>query len=423
MQTVYDELNGRGFVKQVSHAGIGDFLRDPATVYVGFDPTADSLHVGHLLPIIALAHFQRHGHKVIFLVGGATGMVGDPSGKSEERNLLTPEMVARNSAAVKEQLTKFLDFEGDNPVIMLDNNDWIAPMSFIDWLREVGKHFTVNYMLAKDSVKSRLASEAGISYTEFSYMTMQAYDFLYLFQKYGCRLQCGGDDQWGNITAGMELVRKALGEQVYCLTFPLLTTSSGEKFGKSAGNAIWLDANRLSPYRFYQFWMRTEDADVAKLLKLFTLVDLQEIDGICKEHEKAPDQRIAQKRLAEEMMRMVHGDAGLVTAKNASEVMYGGDLTGLALGELDDIFADVPSVGVSMDEVSGGVQLAELLHKSGLCASKSEARRLIKQGGCYCNNKRITDEHCKAGHQDFLHGAMMVLRAGKKEYCLVRIGG
>ena len=308
MISAFDTLNERGFIEQCSDKGIESSLQNEnVTLYVGFDPTADSLHLGHLVPLIAMAHLQRAGHQVLAIVGGATGMVGDPSGKSQERKLLTPEQVAHNVASIKKQMDKFLDFEGSHAARLLDNNDWISRMSFIDWLREVGKYFTVNYMLAKDSVKVRLGSEQGISYTEFSYMTMQAYDFLHLFDHYDCSLQCGGNDQWGNIAAGIDLVRRVRGQSIYGMTFPLVTSATGEKFGKSAGSAVWLDPDRTKPYQFYQYWMRTDDRDVERYLMLFTFLRMTDIRALHAAHQHAPERREAQRVLAAEVTRIVHG--------------------------------------------------------------------------------------------------------------------
>ncbi len=310
--SILNDLNERGFIAATTDEALDEHLETGSrTIYIGFDPTADSLHLGHLVPIMVLAHLQRAGHKVLMVVGGATGMIGDPSGKSDERNLLTAEQIDHNVAAVREQLARFVSFEGDCPAEIVNNHDWIGPMSFIDWLREVGKFFTINYMVAKESVKQRMASEVGISYTEFSYMTLQAYDFLHLFREKGCTIQGGGNDQWGNITAGTDLIRKAQpGAKVFGVTFPLLTTSRGEKFGKTAGNAVWLDAERTSPYQLYQYWVRSEDADVEKFLKLFTFLSLDEIAAIMAEHNESPERRAAQKALAEHATRLIHGQGG-----------------------------------------------------------------------------------------------------------------
>ena len=419
MENVLDVLERRGFVAQVTDEGLRDQLEERATVYVGFDPTADSLHVGHLLPIIALAHFQRHGHRVLPLVGGATGMVGDPSGKSDERNLLTGDQVAGNVACLRRQMSRFLEFAGENAALQIDNNDWTASMSFIDWLREVGKYFTVNYMIGKESVKRRLDSDQGISFTEFSYMTMQAYDFLHLFDEYGCRIQCGGTDQWGNITAGIDLIRKARSASAYGLTFPLIVSSSGEKFGKTQGEAVWLDPNRTSPYQFYQYWVRTEDEDAERFLKLFTFLELERLEQLGAAHRDAPHRREAQKVLAAEVTRLVHGDEGLSKAQRATEALFGGDLSEMDERDLLEIFADVPSSKVPVDRLDGGMSLIDLLAETAVSTSKSNARRSIEQGSIYLNNRRCTDPGQTVSCNDFLAGSILVLRSGKKRYHLV----
>lgn len=421
MSSVFDELSARGFIAQASDPEIGRWLSgNVATVYAGFDPTADSLHLGHVVPIMALAHLQRHGHKVLCIVGGATGMVGDPSGRSDERNLLTPEQVAQNVEGIKAQMAKFLDFSGDNPAVILDNNDWIGRMSFIDWLRDVGKYFTVNYMMAKDSVQSRLAGEQGISYTEFSYMTMQAYDFLYLFDKYGCRLQVGGNDQWGNITAGIDLVRKLRQETAYGLTFPLITTASGEKFGKSAGNAVWLDAERASPWDFYQYLIRQDDRDVIPFLKVYTFTPLEEIEALETAMKDAPERREAQKTLALAVTRLVHGEVVAREMARAAEVVYGSEIKDLSDATLSAVFASVPSTDVPWADLDGGLPLVDLLAQTGLAKSKSEARRLAKSGGAYVNNVRI-DGEISLDRSHLASESFIVLRSGKKNYHLLRM--
>lgn len=422
MNSVFDTLEQRGFVTQVTDPGLGAWLgENRATVYVGFDPTADSLHLGHLVPIMALAHFQRAGHTVLPVVGGATGMVGDPSGRSEERNLLTADQIKHNVECIKEQLGRYLDFEGEHAALMLDNHDWIGPLSFIDWLRDVGKHFTLSTMLGKESVKRRLESEHGISFTEFSYQTMQAYDFLHLHRQHGCRLQCGGSDQWGNIVAGIDLIRKVTGGEAFGFTMPLVCTASGQKIGKSEGNAVWLDARRTSPYQLYQYWMQTEDSDVERFLKLYTFVGLDEIDALCRLHSERPEAREAQKRLAAETTRLVHGDVGLAAAERATRALFGGDLDGLTARDLFEIFADVPSSRLEAAELDAGLPLVDLLPRTGLTKSKGEARRFIKQGGVYLNNRRCDGDDLRLDRASLLADAVMVLRHGKKSYHLVRV--
>jgi len=422
MNSVLDNLKARGFIAQTSDEKLGEYLaRGPATIYVGFDPTASSLHLGHLVPIMALAHLQRTGHRALVIVGGATGMIGDPSGQSEERNLLTTDQIAENIAGVRQQLASFLDFDGDNAAVMLDNNEWIGQMSFIDWLRDVGKYFTINYMVAKESIKNRMGSEQGISFTEFSYITMQAYDFLHLHDAYGCTVQAGGNDQWGNITAGIDLIRKVRNAKAYGMTFPLLMTAGGQKFGKTAGNAVWLAADRTSPYHFYQYWVRTDDADVECFLKLFSFLELDEIERIMGEHNAAPHDRGAQKALAEQTTLIVHGKEGLAKAVRASEALFGGDLAEFTAAELQEIFADVPSSHLAPSRIDEGLKVVDLLVETGLVGSKGEARRKIAQGGAYINNERVAAADAQVGAGQVLGASIIVLRLGKKQYHLVQL--
>jgi tyrosyl-tRNA synthetase len=423
MTTLFEVLNERGFVSQCSDEGLPGLLeKQKFTVYAGFDPTADSLHLGHLVPVMGLAHFQKTGHKVIMVVGGATGMVGDPSGRSDERNLLTSEQIANNVRAVRKQLECFLDFTGPNPATIVDNNDWIGPMTFIDWLREVGKYFTIGYMMAKDSVKNRLESEKGLSYTEFSYMTMQAYDFLHLYDTFGCTLQVGGNDQWGNITAGIDLIRRLRQVQAYGLTFPLITTSSGEKFGKSAGNALWLDVNRTSPWDFYQYLFRQLDTDVIRFLNLYTFLPLERIQELEQAVKERPNEREAQKALAYEVTRMVHGKEVADEIVHAAEVVYYSEIKGISEKILAAAFASVPSTTVTRAQLEAGIDLLELFSEkmTNLTSSKGEARRLLKAGGIYVNNVRQEKEG-KIGPQHLASESFIVLRSGKKNYHLVKV--
>jgi tyrosyl-tRNA synthetase len=423
LDNIVDVLAGRGMVEQVAgEDGLRGLLSSQGTsIYVGFDPTADSLHVGHLLPILILAHFQRAGHRPIIVVGGATGMIGDPSGRSTERQLLTPDMVAENASAMRRQLEQFVSFEGANAAVVVDNGDWIRPMSHLEWLRVVGKHFSVNYMLAKESVRRRLEErEQGISYTEFSYMLLQAYDFLHLFKEYGCRIQGGGSDQWGNITAGIDLIRKVRSEEAFGITFPLLSTTSGEKFGKSAGNAIWLDQQKTSPYQFYQFWLRTEDADVERFLKLFTFLNLEEVESVCKLHRVAPEKRAGQRRLAAEVTSLVHGDDGLERAVRASEVLFGREISNLSDAELSEVFVDVPSLVLARSQLEVGIKLTDLLVQAGACGSKSEATRLVRGGGVYLNNRRIESSEITLRADHLASESMLILRLGKKSFHVAR---
>ncbi len=421
MASVFDTLEKRGLIAQSSSEDLGKKLADEKlTLYIGFDPSDESLHVGSLVPLMAAAHFQRAGHGVILLVGGATGMIGDPSGKSEERKLLSPDEIERNLRGIRAQVERFVTFEGDNPAKVVNNHDWISKMGFIDWLRDVGKHFTVNYMLAKDSVKSRLASESGISFTEFSYMTMQAYDFLHLFDAEGCTLQAGGSDQWGNITAGIDLIRKVRGAAAYGLTFPLLTTASGEKFGKSAGNAVWLSAERTSPYLFYQYFINTDDRDVARYLGYFTFLGDDEIASLESTVKESPERREAQRRLAWEVTVIVHGEEAATRARRASEMIFGGEIGGLTDAEIEEVFAEVPSVALPAARLEEGVPFFELLSASGLCRSKTVARKLAASGGAYLNNRRVSDPTRPVTRDDLASEHVLVLRSGKRTYRLVR---
>lgn len=421
---ILDELKARGVIEtSTDEEALRELLASgPQAVYVGFDPTADSLHVGHLLPVLMLARLQGAGHRPIALIGGATGMVGDPSGRSSERQLLSLEDVARNASAIAEQLGRFLVFDGASGARVVNNADWISPIRFIDWLRDVGKHFSVNYMMAKDSVRTRLNErEQGISYTEFSYMLLQAYDFLHLCVNDGCRIQAGGNDQWGNITAGIELIRRKGEGSAAGFTFPLVTTASGEKFGKSAGNAVWLDASRTSPYAFYQFWVRTDDRDVEKFLKFFTFMELDAIAALMGEHAEAPHRRLAQKRLAEEVTGLVHGEAGLRSAEQATAVLFGQEIADLDDAQLLEIFADVPSTEIPRARLeSGELTLVDLLAETGLMKSRGEARRRIEAGGTYINNARWDTVEAAVGPAQLASETTMVLRAGKKNYHLVR---
>ena len=419
-----DQLEQRGMIEQVTNRqALDELLAKPGqSIYVGFDPTADSLHVGHFLPVLMLARFQRAGHRPIVLVGGATGMIGDPSGRGTERQLLTVEDIKSNAAAVRDQLSRFVSFEGENAALMVDNHDWTSPVSYLEWLRTIGKHFTVNYMMAKESVRRRLEDrDQGISYTEFSYMLLQANDFLHLSDNHNCAIQAGGSDQWGNITAGTELIRKVRSREAFGITFPLLATSSGEKFGKSAGNAVWLDPKRTSPYQFYQFWIRTDDRDVERMLRLFTFLAMEEIEAVMSKHAEAPEQRSAQKRLAEEMTQLVHGTEQLRAAMNASEALFGGELSGLSDADLIDIFADVPSFTVAADHLEAGMKIADVLVAAGAAKSKGEAQRLVQGGGVYINNKRIDGPMTLVQRRDLASESMFVVRVGKKSYYLGRV--
>ncbi|PKL76352.1 MAG: tyrosine--tRNA ligase [Candidatus Melainabacteria bacterium HGW-Melainabacteria-1] len=415
-------LQKRGMIEQISdEAAIREMLeRERVSIYIGFDPTARSLHIGSLLPMMVLAHLQRAGHRPIAVVGGATGMIGDPSGRSSERNLITLDEVDANLAGIRHQLESFLSFEGENAASVVNNADWTTPISYLEWLRDVGKFFTINYMMAKESVRRRLEDrDQGISYTEFSYMLLQAYDFLHLFRAEGCKLQGGGNDQWGNITAGIDLVHKVEGQQAYGLTFPLITTSSGEKFGKSAGNAVWLDPQMTSPYQFYQYWIQTDDRDVRRYLGLFSFLSLDQIDEIVAAHDAAPEKRAGQRRLAAEVTAIVHGAEAVRKAELASEVLFGREIEGLSDHDLGEIFADVPSTQLART-LLGELTVLDLLRETGMVKSNGEARRLIQGGGVYLNNRACSEPGQAISAAELASESALVLRSGKKKYHLVR---
>ena len=391
------------------------------TLYAGFDPTSDSLQVGNLVTIMTLAHFQLAGHRPIALAGGATGMIGDPSGKSAERNLLTHEQAETNLVGIKENLSRFLDFKHPTaPAMIVNNNDWFKNYTFIEFLRDIGKHFRMGIMLNKESVKKRLDSETGMSFCEFSYQLLQAYDFLKLYDTEKCVLQIGGSDQWGNITAGTDLVRRLRGVEAYGMTHPLVCDSTGAKFGKSAGNAVYLDSRKTSCYAFYQFFMRAEDADAVKLLKIYTFLGLDEINALAESIKTAPEKREAQRRLAEEVTRLVHGETGLKSAQKASEVLFGGSVEGLKASEIRDIFADVPSASLEKSKVEGSAVI-DLAAVSGLCKSKGDARRLVESGGLYVNNRKVDGIQAKVAQADIIEGSVVILRSGKKSYMIVKV--
>lgn len=424
--SLLDELRERGLVEQITHEEelTKALQSESISVYCGVDPTADSIHVGHLLPFLTLARLQKAGCRPVVLVGGATGMIGDPSGRASERQLLTLEEVRHNADCIRKQLEPFVSFEGDNAAIMVNNYDWISQFSYIEWLRDVGKHFTVNYMTAKESVRRRLEDrEQGISYTEFSYMLLQAYDYYHLHTHHNCRLQIGGNDQWGNITAGIELIRRRGGGDAYGMTLPLLTTSSGEKFGKSAGNAIWLDAERTSPYELYQFFVRSEDADIERLLLCFSMRPLEEIREILHAHKGVEHERNAQTALAEEMTVLIHGEDGLRRAQRATDVLFGSEIEGFSDAELLKIFADVPSAELDRARLSEGYPLVELLADAGLHKSRGEARRALDAGGVYINNRKATGTDQVVTVDDLASETVVVLRRGKRNYLLARFPG
>ena len=420
---IIEELRWRGAIFD-STPGVEEMLGgEKTTVYVGFDPTARSLHVGNLVPIMGLVRMQRHGHSPIAIAGAGTGMIGDPSGRDDERQLLTVEQIDDNVENIKLQLAHFLDFDAkSNPARVINNADWLRKIGMTDFLRDVGKHFTVNYMLSKESVAARMTREQGISYTEFSYMLLQAYDYLVLHDDYGCNLQMGGSDQWGNILAGVELIRRARGHQVHALSYPLITTASGAKFGKSVGGAPTLDPEETSPYRFYQYWINVDDADVIPYMKLFTLLQPDEIAEFEGAVASEPQKREAQRSLARTVTEMVHGPNGVSTAQRATDVLFGGEMDGFSAAELLDIFADVPSKELDRSLIKGdGLPIAHLLTHSGAAKSNGEARRLIEGGGVYLNNVRVSDARGRVTLEGAIDGQIIVLRRGARNYFMLRL--
>lgn len=425
MNDIFADLAWRGLIQQTTDERyLSQWLGSGSrTLYVGFDPTAASLHVGSLLPLLTLRRFQRAGHRPIALVGGATGMIGDPSGKSEERNLMSVGTLRANVEGLQQQMRQFLDFDcGERSALLVNNFDWMRTFSFLDFLRDVGKNFPVNVMLNKDSVKSRLErSDGGLSYTEFSYMLLQAYDFVYLYDRYGCQLQAGGSDQWGNITAGIDLARRMRGVQLYGLTCPLLTKSDGTKMGKTEKGTVWLAADRTSPYAFYQYWINVADADAGTCLRMLTELAREEIKSLDRSRETEPQLRQSQKRLAEELTRLVHGETGLATARRATDVFFGAEIADLNDAQLVEIFADVPSKQLPKERLAGdGLPLIDALTEAGLAKSKGEARRTIQQGGAYVNNRRMTELETRLTATHLASQTVMVLRCGKKNYALLR---
>jgi tyrosyl-tRNA synthetase len=421
---IYEELQWRGLVADCTDVPelTKRMAASPIALYCGFDPTADSLHVGHLVPLLALSRFQKFGHYPIAVAGGATGSIGDPSGKSAERSLLTKEQIKANVEAVKPQLARLLDFDTKtNPARLVDNADWTAPVSYLDFLRDIGKHFSVNQMIAKESVRARMEDrEVGISYTEFSYMLLQAFDFYHLAKDYGCELQIGGSDQWGNITAGTDLIRKKLGRHAYGLTLPLITKADGTKFGKTEGGAVWLDPKRTSVYRFYQFWINTDDRDVIRYLKFFTFLTQAEIADLEQKHAANPGAREAHKALAVAATNLIHGESATREAQHASTILFGGDLGNISENLFNDIAGEIPTKGIEKPKLDGaGTPLVELLVHAGLCPSKGQARKDVEGGGVYLNNLRVADAARSVTSNDLLFGKHLLLRKGKKNYVVV----
>lgn len=419
---VFDELKARGLVFATTE-GTEDLLkRENVTLYNGFDITADSLHVGHMVPLLALARMQRFGHHPIALAGGGTTMVGDPSGKNAERTLTSKEEIDSRLEAIKGQLAHFLDFNvKSNPARVMNNADWLLKLNLIDFLRDIGKHFTVNAMINKDSVRNRLDREEGLSFTEFSYQLIQSYDFLYLYQTVGCKMQSGGSEQWGNITGGVELIRRVEGGEAYGLTYPLITKADGTKFGKTESGSVWLDAKKTSPYRFYQFWLNTDDRNVIDYLNYFTFLSVEDIAGLKVSLEQHPELREPHRKLAEEITRLLHGETALASAQQASQALFGGSLDGLSAGEIADIFSDVPSTTLPKNRLSADLTAADLLVESGFLKSKGEARRAIAEGGISVNNQRVESPGALIDTGRLLHGEYLVLRRGKKNYHLVKV--
>lgn len=423
-----EELKWRGMIHDIMPGTEEQLEKEMTTAYVGIDPTADSLHIGHLVGVMMLRHFQIAGHKPLALVGGATGMIGDPSGKSQERNLLDEETLRHNENCLKEQLAKFLDFYSDksNTAELVNNYDWMKEFSFLDFIRDVGKHITVNYMMSKDSVKKRLGSESreGLSFTEFTYQLVQGFDFLQLYNEKGCKLQMGGSDQWGNITTGTELIRRKTGGEAFALTCPLITKADGGKFGKTESGNVWLDPERTSPYAFYQFWLNTSDTDAEKYIKIFTLLSREEIDALVAEHQEAPHMRKLQKRLAEIVTELVHGKEALETAIEASQILFGKAVTS-TLRKLDEktllaVFDGVPTFNISKEELKKGIGIIDLVsEKTEALSSKGEARRTIKGGGLGLNKEKITTEDRMVNTSDLLNEKYLLVQKGKKNYFLI----
>lgn len=427
MDSFINELRGRGMLHTLMPGTEELFQKEKVTAYVGIDPTADSLHIGHLVSIMLLRHLQEHGHRPLAVLGGATGMIGDPSMKSAERNLLDLDTLRHNQEAIAKQLRKFLDFDEEKPnaAKLLNNYDWVHTWSFLDFVRDIGKHITVNYMMAKDSVKKRLeANSAGLSFTEFTYQLIQGYDFLHLYRHEGCKLQMGGSDQWGNITTGSELIRRMDGKEAFALTCPLITKADGGKFGKTEKGNIWLDAKYTSPYAFYQFWINVSDEDAEKFIKIFTLLPLEDIHRLIEKHKEAPHQRILQNVLAEEVTKMVHGEEELLYAKQATEILFGkathDALMNLPAKTLEEIMEGVPRFTFSKECLKAGLPFIEAFTEiTPVFASKGELRKLIKSGGISLNKEKIADEKAVVSAENLIAGRYLLIQKGKKNYYLI----
>lgn len=428
MTNFIEELRWRGMIHDMIPGTEEQLLKERTSAYLGIDPTADSLHIGHLVGVMMLRHLQRAGHRPLALIGGATGMIGDPSMKSAERNLLDEETLRHNQECIKRQLAKFLDFDSGAPnaAVLVNNYDWMKDYSFLAFIRDIGKHITVNYMMAKDSVKKRLNGEnsAGMSFTEFSYQLLQGYDYLYLYRNYGCRLQMGGSDQWGNITTGTELIRRKEGGEAYALVCPLITKADGGKFGKTESGNVWLDPARTSPYAFYQFWLNVNDADAARYIKIFTTLGQEEIAQLEQEQAAAPHLRPLQKRLAEELTTLVHSRADYEAAVSASSILFGQgtkeQLQALDEGTLLSVFEGVPQFEVSRDTLSSGVKIADLLtEQAAVLPSKGELRKLIAAGGLSLNKEKVTSPEDLVGTEHLIAGRFLLIQRGKKNYYLL----
>jgi len=423
--TLIQELRWRGMIQDIMPGTEELFEKEMVSGYIGFDPTSDSLHIGSLVPILLLVHLQKAGHKPFALVGGATGMVGDPSGKSEERNLLSEETLAFNLAGVKKQLSHFLDFDSTktNAAELVNNYDWFKDFSFLHFIRDVGKHITVNYMMAKDSVKKRLEGDTGMSFTEFTYQLVQGYDFYWLYQHKNCKVQMGGSDQWGNITTGTELIRRKTGGEAFAFTCPLITKADGGKFGKTEKGNVWLDATKTSPYQFYQFWLNASDEDASKWIKIFTLLAPTTIDALIAEHNTAPQLRVLQKALAAELTKFVHSEADLDFAIQATEILFGNATTETLLSlnenQLLQVLEGVPTVNVRLSELKAGYDMVGLLADTGIFPSKGEARKMWQGGGLSINKEKISTEFTTVTEAQLLQGKYMLVQKGKKNYYLV----
>ncbi|MDC0159986.1 tyrosine--tRNA ligase [Gemmatimonadales bacterium] len=426
MSNLLAQYRDRDLLQDATEGASEHLMEDSRRIYIGFDPTARSLHLGSLVPIMGLVHAQRAGHTPIALIGGGTGLIGDPSGKTAERQLLTKQLSAENADSIQGQLEHFLDFNvKSNPALVRNNLDWLGDLTVVDFLRDVGKHFSVNQMMAKESVKRRIQDEeSGISFTEFSYALLQSYDFLELYRRDGCTVQMGGSDQWGNITTGIDLVRRMDGGKAFGVTYPLVTNSSGTKFGKSEAGNIWLDEELTSAFRFYQYWINVEDADALRYLKFFTLLGRNEITELADALKEEPHRRAAQRALAEDVTRRLHGETGLAAAVRATKALFSGDIQGLTGDEIADVFADVPSSELPQSQLEGeGKSVIDLLLQSGLASSRGDARRSVEGGGVYVNNQRVETVGATVTADQAIEGRFLLLRKGKKSYHLLALLG